>query len=255
MLNAGIIGYPINRTLSPLIHNFMFKYHSLLGNYIKLKTIPSKLKVTVDYIKKEDFIGVNITIPYKQNILKYIDKVDKSVEDVKAINTIVNREGILYGYNTDILGFEYSFDFHNINLKFKNVALLGTGGAARACAKVISQNNPNSFVVVGRNRDKLKSFTRDFGAMSIKYETIEKLIREMDVVINATPVDFPKLIVKMKDNSIYYDLKYSIKEGFIGKIRIINGLIMLIYQGIESFYLWTGKRVPINEILKIGVLK
>ncbi len=255
MIKTGIIGYPLKLTLSPALHNFLFNYFNLNGKYTKIATAPSKLSETIKFIKSEKFRGLNVTIPFKERILEYIDKADGSVQSVDAVNTVLFTDNKLYGFNTDIIGFEKSLDFHGLKVKGKRIALLGTGGAAKACAFVIMNKKPEEFFVVGRKIRKTRLFADKFNAIATDYEQIEKITNNIDILINATPVDFSNLATDMKKGSYYYDLKYEkIPEESEG-VNMINGLIMFIYQGIESFRIWTDKRISINKILDSEVFK
>jgi len=255
MIKTGIIGYPLDWTLSPKLHNFLFNYFNLNGEYIKIVTPPSKLGETINFLKTQKFRGINITIPFKEMILEYVDKVDESAQSVGAVNTALLKEDKLYGFNTDTIGFESSLNFHGLELKDKKILLLGTGGASKACASVIKNKAPQEFFVAGRNKQKTKLFSRKFNAIPVNYENLKKIIGNMDVLINATPVDFSGLTRSMKKGSFYYDLKYMTLPANLQGVNILNGLIMLISQGLESFHIWTGKKITINKILELEVFK
>jgi shikimate dehydrogenase len=255
MIKTGIIGYPLDWTLSPKLHNFMFNHHKIKGEYIKIIIPPKSLKDRLKSIKEENFQGLNITIPFKEKIMEHIDETDLSATAIDAVNTILFINDKLFGFNTDIYGFEKSLDFHDLKINDKNIILLGTGGAAKACAFTIAKNNPNNFIIAGREVRKTEHFARQFGAEPLLIKNLKKIIGNADILINATPIGFNNLIDKMKENSVYYDLKYKENLKNTRGVKMINGLTMLIYQGIESFYIWTGKRISINTILNSGVLQ
>jgi len=254
MLKTGIIGYPLKYTLSPKLHTFLFNYYRIEGNYSVFKIFPNDFESFIKNLKDNGLRGVNITSPYKETVMGFIDKIDNSVSAVGNINTILIDREKLFGYNTDIYGFEKSVDFYNLNLKDKRIVVIGNGGVARSCLYVVLKKNPSSLIITGRDNKKIKKLALEFGVEDLPFNKIEKSLRNIDIIINATSVDFSEFTVEMKKDSVFYDLKYDKPSLPKNRVKFLNGYPMLIYQGIKSFSLWTGISINPEKIIKEGGL-
>lgn len=253
MLITGIIGYPLEKTLSIKMHKAAFKKLKIDGIYLRLPVKEENLKVATLGLRSLGFKGVNVTIPYKNKILKYLDDTSDEVRRIGAVNTIIIKNEKLIGYNTDIYGFKESLKEYNISISNKKIMLIGAGGVGHACAYVINSLKPKRFFVVNRTYEKAIDLYEKYNVDIVVIDKIERVIPEIDIIINATSVDLQQIILpNIKEGSIYYDMNYKFK--FIkGKgVKMINGLLMLVYQGVKSFELWTNKDAPI-EIMKKAV--
>ncbi len=257
MFIAGVIGYPLNRTYSPLIHNTAFRKLKIQGVYYPMRVLPDAFGTIISLLKQLKFNGANITNPYKKEVLKYLDLIDDTANEIGAVNTVLIQENKSIGFNTDFYGFKKSLSEHNINLRDKNVLLIGAGGVACACAYVIKDEDPGQVFIANRTIRKAQEITKLCKADVIGFDQIKKVVKYIDVVINATSIDLQNMIVPaLKDGSIYYDVNYKFKKLKQRRIFQVNGISMFIYQAALSFSLWTKKKPPIaimKRALKGGV--
>jgi shikimate dehydrogenase len=256
---TGIIGFPLHHTLSPQMHNSVFKKYKMKWEYGVYETKPEDVGKFIKKMRAEKIRGINITVPHKHLVMKYLDKIDKAAKTVGAVNTVINKNGKLTGYNTDYLGFERTLKNHNIRVKGKTVVMFGAGGAAHAVAYAINAGKPKEFHIVNidipmaeRLSEKLK--LKNYKIWMLKpNKGLDEIIARADLVINTTSVGLdkkstPYKIVKIKKNTPVYDIIYNpAATPFLKRAKklggkIINGIDMLIYQGMEAFKIWTGKK-------------
>jgi len=251
-----VIGDPIEHSLSPQMHNAAYEKLGIDNKYVYIGC-NVKIKDISDFIKGVRAMhirGVSCTIPHKMEVMKYLDEIDEVAEKIGAVNTIVNKDGILKGYNTDWLGVVVPLE-KITSLKNKTVSLLGAGGAARAVAYALTQRDAK-LAIYNRTIEKAQELAKDFGAEARSLDAIEE-VKNMDIIINATavglspnenetPVD-KKLIT---NHHIVFDVIYApyetrfLKEAKQQKARIIHGMEMLLQQGVEQFKLYTGYGAP-----------
>ena len=259
----GILGYPIGHSLSPLMHNAVIKKMGLDLLYLPFDVKPDKLSGAVDAIRILDIAGVNVTIPHKENIVKYLSKISEEAKKIGAVNTIVNNKGNLCGYNTDYYGFIKSLS-ENINPRNKNVFMLGCGGVAKAIASSLIDLKIKQLTVADTDTGKAKHFLE--GSFSqikvVKISQIPDEIRNADIFINATPVgmkvgDRSPIDKKyLRKDLFVYDVVYNRETQLLKDAKKIgakfsDGLDMLVYQGAKSFELWTGKIPPVEFMKKV----
>ncbi len=250
MLITGIIGYPLETTLSPKMHNAAFKELGIDGVYLRLPVLKERLKEATLGLRALGFRGVNVTVPHKETIVEYLDDTTEEVKRVGAVNTILIEDYKLIGHNTDIYGFKESLMEYKIDITDKDLLIVGAGGAARACAHVINSMKPKRFIITDKILERAEVVSNLFDAEIIEPAEIENIIPEMDIVINATPIDFQEMILPvMKRGAVYYDVNYKFRKLKGRDIKMINGLLMLVLQGAQSFHLWTGREAPI-EVMK-----
>lgn len=257
---CALIGNPVEHSISPDMQSAAFKKLGL--NYVYLAFKVENLKEAITGLKEIGFIGANITIPYKVEIIKYLDWVEETAKRIRAVNTVVNSDGILKGYNTDIEGFLKPLE-EKITIKDKEIVLVGAGGAARAIAYGISQKG-GKLTVLNRTPEKAKRLAEE---VDCKYGSLNGLKKiSSEILINATPIGmFPNIdeSVVQKNilkNMIVYDIVYNpietklLKDAKQQGCETINGLDMFVNQGAAAFELWTGKKAPI-EIMKRTAIK
>lgn len=259
---VGIFGYPIEHTLSPAMHNSAFRYLGLDYCYVPFLVHPDFLGDAVAAIRALNIIGVNVTIPHKEKVLKYLDSIDEEARFIGAINTIVNDNGRLVGYNTDGIGFMKSLEEEKVDLDGKDVLVIGAGGAARAigfylCKKV------RRLYIYGRTSEKAIKLIKDLKKLNNNVFYYDKLIdlSQFDILINATPLGLkdedplPFNIEDLKTAQIVYDLIYKetrlIREVKQKGCLAITGKGMLLWQGVKAFEKWTGITPPIEIMRKV----
>lgn len=232
-----------------LSHSKSKEIHELLADYTyNLRDI--KREELDEFFESKKFKGINVTIPYKEASMKYLDDIDNLAKEIGAVNTIVNRDGRLIGYNTDYLGFDYSLKFYGIDLKGKKVLILGSGGASKMLQKLVTDKGAKEFVVISRSSED-------------NYDSLEKF-SDFEVIINATPVGmYPynmesKIdLNKFKNLDAVIDLIYNplktklLLDGEKLNIKIMSGLMMLVAQAFFACELFLDKKLDESLIIKI----
>ena len=246
---TGLVGRSIGRSRSKIMHDRAFDACGIKGYYCKFEV--NGLQCMDEAIREYDIRGLNITMPFKEDALGMMDSLDQLAEDVGCINTIVNDGGTLKGYNTDVKGIRVALERGNIDSKGMDVLIMGCGGAARACAKALSQSR---MTVVGRNREGLDRFSRDIGCET-RIGTISP--DGFDLIVNCTPIGwngddgYPMDLSMLDGTQAIFDMVYGTQTPLIGRAKDVGAPIalgedMLTGQGMESFRLWTGKEVDFN---------
>lgn len=259
---VGIFGWPIEHTLSPLMHNAAFDALGLDIRYVAFRVLPEDLKDAVNSIRALNLLGVNITVPHKERVIPLLDKIDEEASFIGAVNTIVNSEGILTGYNTDGKGFISSLREEGISFEGKNILILGAGGASRAISYYLSEKSKRLYLydIDRLKAERLASELSEFQKGISLLDDLKDLDSQ-DIIINATPLGLkpddplplqPELITR---NMIICDLVYKktkfIEEAQKRGARTIDGSGMLLWQGILAFKLWTGIKPPVELMRKV----
>ena len=271
----GLIGKNIENSLSPLIHNQIILKNSLNFCYLPFQVAETNLGKAIQGIKALNIKGVNITFPYKEKAIKFLDEVEESAQRIGAVNTIVNNKGILTGYNTDVIGFKKSLqEDGKFAIKGEKAVIFGAGGAARAVAHALLEEGIEEIYIFNRTPEKAEKIKQNlspfFPGSNINIFPLEKKklkekTEEAHLLVNATSLGMPPKIdyTPLPDEKLFhpdllvYDLIYHpaktlfLRQAEKAGAKIINGLPMLVYQGIESFYLWTGLKPEGREVLKI----
>lgn len=261
----GVLGFPAKHSLSPAMHNAAFAALNINAEYRIFEKKPEELDDFLNKLAENNIWGFNITIPYKETMLKYvsIDESRPAVRDIGAVNTVRREpDGKLKGSNTDWMGFSRHLIMLKVDVKGKSAAIIGAGGAARAVCCSLLLGNIASITIYDIDIKKAEKLAADFnksGSHKIKVvNSIDDLrIIDKDILINASPVGMnpsdPLLIEKnmLRKDMFVYDVIYSPAETKllslakkVGAKTTANGLSMLLYQGAQSFYIWTGKRAP-----------
>lgn len=266
---VGILGDPVSHSLSPKMQNAAFEAMGLAMAYVPLLVKAAELKAAVQGIKAMNFRGANVTIPHKTSIAGLMDRLDESAAITGAVNTVVNEEGVLIGYNTDGNGFITALEeVITPGYPDMEVMLLGAGGAARSVGVALAQKGVKAITIVNRNRDRAEELQRIlqryFPTLSTTVLTFDDdfslPLAESRLVINATPVGMegnlkaPLLPVdRLTKVHVVCDLVY-VKSGktsfeIVAQEKgatTLGGEGMLLHQGAEAIYLWTGKQPPLD---------
>lgn len=259
----GLLGEKLTHSFSPQIHSQIFKETKIDGYYHLFAVEKRDLKDAVAGFKALKIKGVNVTIPYKVDVMKYLDRISEEAEKIGAVNTICFKEGKTIGYNTDYYGFGMMLDKFNININEKKAVILGTGGAARAVLQYLVDNNIKKVIIVSRNKEEGTEKFQNFNVIS--YEELET-IEHMDIVINTTPSGmYPKTEYSPIDKNIIskfntaIDLIYNPKETLFLKyarkegLKAINGLYMLVGQAVKAEELWNNFKIDSKAVDKIHI--
>jgi shikimate dehydrogenase len=268
---VGIIGYPIEHSLSPELHNAAFKALNLNWLYLAFAVKPKAVKAAVNGLKALNFAGFNVTLPHKQAVAKLVDELKPEAQLAQAVNTVKIKDEKLIGYNTDISGFLASLNEVQFNPKGKVALLIGAGGAAFSVAVALAQAKIAKIMVLNRTlkkAEKLKGRLKQNFSLNVtvvkEAEDVASFIDEVNLVVNATSVGMqnnPGLPLPqkfIKKGQVIYDLIYAPVETELIRLakakgcQSINGLSMLVHQGAKAFEIWTGQKAPL-EIMKQAV--
>ncbi|MDO5517849.1 MAG: shikimate dehydrogenase [Clostridium sp.] len=244
----GVLGEKLPHTISPEIHEQVFSLLNIKGAYKKFEVEKDDLCKVADSLKVLKIKGTNVTIPYKQDIMKYLDEISDEAQKIGAINTICLKDNKLYGYNTDYYGFGTIIDKNNVDIKNKIAVVLGTGGASKAVVTYLLDNGVSNVYLVSRT-EKKESGYRDSRVECRTYETIKGI--KGDIIVNTTPVGmYPKTEVspvseEVIDNfEVLIDIIYNPRKTKFLEIgeklnkKICGGLEMLVGQAIKSEEIW-----------------
>jgi len=262
----AVIGDPINHSLSPNIHSAAFRELNLDCSYIGYRIPKEELEEGIEGLKKIKITGFNVTIPHKIKIMKYLDKIDESCSLIGAANTIVNTDGILKGYNTDMDGFLEPFKKKGLKIINSKVLLLGAGGAARAIVAGFAKAKAKSITIANRtleNAEKLSEFAEKIGLSAdvIKIENVKDSAKNYDIIVNATSIGLKneQSIISLdgvNEKTIVYDIVYMpMNTDFIKKAKengavVIYGYEMLLGQATRAFEIWHNMEAPYNAMKK-----
>jgi shikimate dehydrogenase len=257
---TGIFGYPVEHTLSPAMHNAAFKALGLDYCYVPFQVHPKHLQYAVRAIRALNLCGVNVTVPHKEKVLPLLDEIHEEASFIGAVNTIVNRQGKLIGYNTDGKGFIKVLAESRISLAGKNILIIGAGGASRAISYYLCQES-KTVQIYNRTRKRATKLVRDLKRLCNNVSLQENIshIKDFHMIINATPVGLknedpsPFDTSLLKKNQFICDLIYKktrlLKEASRKGCKVIDGSGMLLWQGMLAFELWTGKK-PSAKVMR-----
>ena len=257
---VGVIGHPIEHSMSPPMHNNAFKELNMDYVYVAFHVLPENIEKLIESCKTLDIKGLNVTIPHKTSVIPFLDEIDPTAKKIGAVNTIQFKNGIAKGFNTDGIGAIKSIQEYT-TLKGKNVLIIGAGGASKAISFTLINENINSLVIANRSKENACNLIENI-KMQCDFEEISyidiidssDLIDDVDIIINTTPIGmYPKHEVeppiktdKINEKHIVMDVIYNpletalLKEARLNGATTINGTSMLINQGLESFKIFTG---------------
>jgi shikimate dehydrogenase len=252
------MGFPIKSSKSPIMHTAGFKALGIENQFVFLpaEVKPEDLEKAITAARKANIRGISITMPHKQTVIKYLDVIDDDAEEIGAVNTIVNEDGELTGYNTDWIGAITALE-KRTRLEGRRVAVIGAGGAARAIVFGLKRKNAE-VKIFNRSIEKAKDLGIEFEAESGDLGDMGE-ISDYDIIINASSVGMneeksPIDKNLMNENHLVFDIVYSpmetqlIKDARSKGAAVIYGYQMLLYQGAEQFKMFTGYEAPIREM-------
>jgi shikimate dehydrogenase len=272
---CGVIGDPIEHTLSPTIHNAAFNHLELDFVFLAFRVKAAELENALRGMRGLGIHGLNVTMPHKSTVTAYLNEVDSTVKFLGSANTILNKDGKLSGFNTDGAGALKALRENGAELHEKKALLLGAGGAAKAIAFSLVQE-VGELAILNRTARKAKELAEALGRISDKEvvggalssDTIAANLRDSDVLINATNIGMHpaanQSIVPpqwLRSNLTVMDIVYNPVETKLARdakaagARVISGVEMLIYQGASSFEIWTGRLAPIEVMRKAALNK
>ena len=253
-----VIGNPIEHSLSPKLHNYWFKKKNIIANYDKKKIEKSEIQEVVSKIKDNKLDGLNVTVPFKSEVIPFMDELSEESKITQSVNTIYMHDKKLIGHNTDIKGFELSLKEAEFELKKKSIFILGAGGVVPSIIYALEKLGVSKITISNRTKQKAENLKKNFSKINVVDWGDQP---EFDMIINAT-----SLGLSNEDNlglnfnnihkeKLFYDVIYNPKEtNFLrtGKnlgCKVSNGRMMFIYQALEAFKLWHKVQPEINEDL------
>lgn len=263
---VGIFGHPIAHTRSPAMHNAAFRALGLPYIYIPFLVHPSDLRKATQSIRSLDLVGINVTVPHKEGILRYLDGLSTEAKLCKAVNTVINRQGSLYGENTDSRGFLLSLEERKLSLRDREVVLIGAGGAARAVLVALVRAGSAQITVVNRTQAHAKKLAHTYQSLeqtiihtaSLDILGDAALLKRAALVVNSIPlglhgVAFPPFDYSASPRDcLFYDLVYQpeptlfLQRASQARRTTLDGRRMLLHQGALAFELWTQQPAPLR---------
>jgi shikimate dehydrogenase len=259
----GIVGYPIKHSLSPTLHTLLAKKYDLNFVYLAFEILPENFKFIKNAVVTLDICGLNVTIPYKEKIIPYLDELDKEAKYIGAVNTVVNKNSKLVGYNTDIYGVTKSLE--NVNVENEEAVVIGCGGVSKAIICAFEELGVKKVYIYDIDKNKTQQIKEKFGNFVdiLKQKDVNNVVSNVKIVVNATPLgmkedDLPPFdLQKIKKEHIVYDVVYNRETELIsfaksvGCEKVINGVEMFVYQAEQSFFLWTGVKPDTKFMFKL----
>ena len=264
----AILGDPVAHSLSPRMHNAALTALGIDGIYVPFHVTPDQLAAAVAGVRALQIAGLSVTVPHKERIIPLLDEIDPEAQRIGAVNTVVNRQGRLIGYNTDAPGFlralRETLDF---SPRQQEVALIGAGGAARAALVALAQEGARSIVVANRSLSRavtlIETYQKEFPhchlvATELYADSIAGFLAQAELLVNTSAIglqgeSFPTtLITTLKPSARIFDMVYAktttktplVLQGESAGHRAADGRSMLVAQGEEAFALWTGITPP-----------
>ena len=266
---AAVVAKPIKHSISPFIHNTAFEKTAVNGVYLAWEIEAEDLEATVVNIRRYNMFGINLSMPYKQEVIQYLDELTPSARLIGAVNTVVNKNGTLIGYNTDGKGFFKSLP--SFAIQGKKMTILGAGGAATAIIAQAALDQAEEIFVFTRHASYDKTVSK---MVAISRQTksriqvlsledsalLQEKINQSDLLVNGTSVGMDGINmplpeqIELSRQILVADVIYKpfetpfLKWARSQKVEAVNGLGMLLYQAAEAFELWTGQSMPCQEI-------
>ena len=272
---CGLIGDPVEHTMSPVMHNAAFEKLGLNYAYLPFRVKPEELPQAVSGLRALNATGFNVTIPHKVAVIPLLDELDPLAEKIGAVNTVVNDNGLLKGYNTDASGFLQALLERGVEPASKNIVLLGAGGAARAITYILSERNTRLTIL--NRREELDwaeaiaaNIKKDLGKYIEVFELLPDhlaaALEPADILVNATSVGMspasgvsPVPAQLMKSGLVVVDIVYNpvrtklLQDGAAVAAVIVEGLDMLVWQGALAFEKWTGQKPPFDLMKEVAL--
>jgi len=277
MKHFAVIGHPIGHSLSPLMHNTAFKLLDLDCKYEMLDIEPASLKHAIGQFREQKWGGFNVTIPHKEAIMPLLNEVVPEARAVGAVNTVVNLNSKLIGYNTDVIGVERSLHPYRKKIEGKMCTIMGSGGVARSVAYVlIHKIKPKTITFSALFPEQANALIKSIGGNDTQFKVIhctdaalETAIKDSTLIVNTTDVGmFPNVQNSplpdknwLSSKHIIFDLIYRPLttrlqcDGKTFGAKTIDGLGMFIQQGAAAFKLWTGAEMPLDEVRHVLEMK
>ena len=257
-----VIGNPIDHSQSPKLHNYWFKKNNIEAIYEKKLLEEKEIPKFIESIRKSEINGANVTVPFKNSVIPFLDSLSSEAKKTNSVNTICTEEDKIIGHNTDIVGFELALRYINFDVKKKKALIIGAGGVSPSIILALKNMGCENIYLTNRTFEKAEKIKETFNDIIIqKWGDIP----EFDIVINATSVGLNKgkfdlEFNKFGNNKFFYDVIYNpsetsfLRDAKLNGNKTENGMMMFIYQAHQSFVLW-NKVLPNIDGETINLLK
>jgi shikimate dehydrogenase len=266
----GIIGKPLSHSQSPTLHNFWFNKYKINAHYSLIEIDESQVESIINKIRKKELEGINVTTPYKQAVIPFLDTIINEAKETYSVNTIyLNKDNKVIGENTDVFGFNKAFidQIKKVNLTNKKALVLGAGGVTPSVVYCLCKANVNQIFISNKTMQKAENIKKNFSSIDVvPWESVSDVVKNMDIIINTTSLgmkggnDFEKEFRKIKFGAIYYDVIYNpletrmIKNFKKKESKTFNGLEMFMYQGQKSFFIWNKVLPKIDKEIEKKII-
>lgn len=267
----ALLGKPVKHSKSPYMHNGSFEILNLDFAYVAFEIENHKIEKSIEAMRTLNARGFNITMPYKEEVIRFLDEIDEGAKLIGSVNTVLNHNGKLIGYNTDGQGFVKSLEEKHVKFTDEKIVIIGSGGAARAIAIQLALDSVREIVIANRTIEKAEIITniinKNIGKVKarsiiLNEKFLKQELKDAKILINTTSIGMDDTI----DKSLIRDTDTLHKDLFVADIiynpprtkllsqaqkigcKTMNGLNMLVYQGALAFKIWTGKDMPKNLI-------
>ncbi|MSQ32744.1 MAG: shikimate dehydrogenase [Dehalococcoidia bacterium] len=266
--SVGIIGYPLSHTISPVFQQAALDHEKLDARYQAWETPAKDLTKRIELLRAKDCMGANVTVPHKEAVLQLVDELDMPARYIGAVNTIVNNNGKLKGYNTDWGGFLRSLkDDAGFIGKGKTACVLGAGGSSRAICYALGWEGVSRLIITNRTQARAEDLAKELRGVCKRVDVLpwSDALPKVELIVNCTTVgllhstqeqESPIDTKRLSAATLVMDLIYNPQQTPLLKgakqagCRTLNGLAMLVYQGAGAFELWTGKQAPVDVMMR-----
>ena len=251
-----VVGNPINHSLSPLIHNLWIRENNIKSIYDSQKLNSQDLKKLILSIREGKISGANITVPFKRDIISFLDKLSPEAKDTQSVNTIYLKDNEITGHNTDVMGFKKSIEDIKFNIEGKKILILGAGGVVPSIIYALNKMKASQIMISNRTKSKATNLKKLFKNLDI-FNWGD--LPDFDMVINATSLGLNEKdtinldFSNIKKGKFFYDVIYNPEEtNFLNNARKLgheteNGKKMFVYQAASAFEIWHGIQPRIDE--------
>ncbi len=264
-MKYGIIGYPVEHSLSPVMHEAGFKEVGIEAQYNRIPLPLAELANGIASLLEDGYSGINVTYPLKEAVIPFLDEVSPKASEIGAVNTIKVMDGVLKGYNTDGDGFVQALIEQGYDFLDRNVVILGAGGSAKSIAASLAHLPLNEVIILNRTEDKARTLAELVqtlgGQASWGPFHSGKWLKNVDLLIQTTSIGmkgepYPLSLQGIKSSAWVVDLIYHppltkfLAEAELLNCRTMNGLDMLLYQGALAWKIWFNKEAPVAQMRK-----
>lgn len=274
---VGVIGWPVEHSLSPAMHNAALRHMGLNWVYLAFAVPPERVAEAVAAVRGLGLVGLNVTIPHKQAAAEHLDELDDAARALEAVNTIVRRENRLVGYNTDAQGFLRALEEQGHTVAGRRVAIIGAGGAARSVAWAVARAGAAGLTILNRTSQRAEAVCALAASAAaglfvtqapLSGPVAEQAVWEAEVVVNCTPVGMHPRVEEgpvipgewLHEGQVVVDLIYNPRESTLLRAaraqgaQVVDGTGMLVHQGAIALQHWSGREPPV-EVMRTALLQ